>query len=348
MIFYRLAPEWVRQDAVILVWPHIHSDWGNSNNENLLQKIEITYVELSRYICKQQKLMLIAYDQEHISHIQKCLSNNGITNDNILFIEITSNDTWVRDYGPVCVKTETGNVILNFKFDAWGKKYPYDKDNVFNYALHEKLNLNSELIDIDFVLEAGNIEVNDQGCLLSSSECFKRGRSPNNITLSALESNFRKWFGSKKIFWINQVRLTGDDTDGHIDNLARFCADDIIVHSSTTSSSDDNFDALTNLKQQLHSIKRQLVNNLELVPIPLPSAISHDNTRLPASYVNFLITNQHVFVPVFNDKHDNIALKTIDDCFPTREIIDIESTTLIQQYGGIHCTSMQIPQGFLR
>ena len=348
MTSYRLAPEWARQDAVILVWPHIRSDWGNSNDENLLQNIEITYVELSRYICEQQKLMLIAYDQEHISHIQKCLSNNRITNNNILFIEITSNDTWVRDYGPVCVKTETGNVILNFKFDAWGEKYPYDLDDAFNYMLAKKLNFNSELVSIGFVLEAGNIEVNDQGCLLSSSECFKRDISINYKNLSDLESNFRKWFGCEKIFWIKKIRLIGDDTDGHIDNLARFCADDIILYSSPTSSSDENTDALTNLKQQLHSIKHQLVNNLELVPIPLPSAITHDNTRLPASYVNFLITNQHVFVPVFNDKHDDIALKMIDDCFPTREIIDIESTSLIQQYGGIHCMSKQIPQGFLR
>ena len=347
MTSYRLAPEWARQDAVILVWPHIHSDWGNANNGNQLQKIELTYLELSRYICEQQKLILIAYDQEHISHIQRCLLSKGIREDNIIYIEINTNDTWVRDYGPVCVQSETNNVLLNFKFDAWGEKYPYDHDKAFNYVLSEKLNFNSELVDIDFVLEAGNIDTNNRGCLLSSIECFKRNISKNNLSLSAIESNFRKWLACENIFWIDKVRLIGDDTDGHIDNLARFCADDIIVYSSKASTSDANTDALTSLKQQLKSIKQQNHNNLELIPIPIPSVITHDNKRLPASYVNFLITNQYIFVPVFNDKHDDIALKMIDDCFPSREIIDIESTTLIQQYGGIHCTSMQIPQGFL-
>ncbi len=347
MTSYRLAPEWARQDAVILVWPHIYSDWGTANNGNLLQKIELTYLELSRYICGQQKLILIAYDQEHISHIQRCLLSKGIREDNIIYIEINTNDTWVRDYGPVCVQSESNNVLLNFKFDAWGDKYLYDHDNAFNYVLSEKLNFNSELVDIDFVLEAGNIETNNKRCLLSSIDCFKRDISKNNLSLSAIESNFRKWFACENIFWIDKVRLIGDDTDGHIDNLARFCTDDIIVYSSSTSSTDANTDALNSLQQQLQSVKQQQANNLELIPLPIPSAIVHDNTRLPASYVNFLITNQHVFVPVFNDKHDNNALKLIDDCFPSREIIDIESTTLIRQFGGIHCTSMQIPQGFL-
>lgn len=347
MTSYQLAPEWARQDAVILVWPHKFSDWGKSENGYLLGKIEKTYIELCHYIARNQKIVLVAYDQFHFEHIQFILSSNNIDLKNITFIEIASNDTWVRDYGPICVQGKSGPTILNFSFDAWGGKYSHEKDNIFNTKLKELLNLNSELLDIATVLEAGNIEVNNNGCLLSSSDCFKRNNIITHTDLPSLEKKFREWFGCEQIFWINTIQLAGDDTDGHIDNLVRFCTDEIILYSAPNSPKDINKISLTSLAKQLQNIKLQQSNNFELIPLQLPTPISNNTNLFPASYVNFLITNNNVLVPVFNDKHDNQALKIIDECFPSHEIIDIESTALIQQLGGIHCATMQIPYGFL-
>ena len=162
-----------------------------------------------------------------------------------------------------------------------------------------------------------------------------------------MEKSFENWFGCNNVFWINNIKLVGDDTDGHIDTLTRYCTDNIIVYSATGNNSDSNNDSLSFLANQLNKIKQNEPTILELVPLPLPNPIFYNGNQLPATYTNFLITNEYVFVPVFNDKQDNYALKIFDDLFPSRRIIDIESSTLIQQFGGIHCASMQIPEGFL-
>jgi agmatine/peptidylarginine deiminase len=352
---FRLAPEWARQEAVILVWPHTHSDWANASNDRQLITIDKTYIEMSRYISRGQKLILVTYDAEHKQHIQNALTLNNINQDNIVFVEIPTNDTWVRDYGPIIVEPDAIDTnhqaylhanlqanLLDFTFNAWGNKYSYNLDNLFNQNLIQELAISIPNLEIDLVLEGGNLEINSQGELLSSSTCFKRKAADENTKLSTLERNFETWF-CQKTQWIHDVTINGDDTDGHIDTLARFCSDDIIAYSAPGIKSDPNNNALHSLADQLKNLKRDAVNNFELVPLPLPEPIFHDGDQLPASYANFLITNNQVLVPVFNDKQDTIALKVIDDLFPTREIIDIDSTTLIQQYGGIHCASMHLP-----
>ncbi len=339
---YRLAPEWARQDAVILVWPHCHSDWSNQ-----LDAIENTYAEMSRYIARQQKLILVAYDQAHLLHIQEALTHQEIKPENILIISAPTNDTWVRDYGPITVESDSELILLDFDFDAWGEKYTYDKDNAFNQQL--KLHLNKDLSSqkINFVLEGGNLEVNNAGTLLVSSSCFKRTALKQHTSLTTLERDLENWFGCNRILWINDVVLIGDDTDGHIDTLVRYCTDDVVVYSASINHSDPNNESLNSLAKQLKTIKCNESAISELVPLPLPEPIFKDGKQLPATYANFLITNEYVLVPVFNDRQDNYALKAIDSLFPTREIIDIESNALIQQFGGIHCATMQIPEGCL-
>ena len=339
---FRLAPEWVRQDAVILVWPYSNSDWKNHIDE-----IESTYIELSRYIARHQKLLLIAYDKVHVIHIQKTLAHNNVTQKNIEFIDIPTNDTWVRDYGPVVVRSGSESIFLDFKFNAWGNKYIHESDNLFNQAFKKKLNVRAQYQSINFILEAGNLEINSKGTLLTSSTCFKRNSLQENKSLMQLENNFEEWFGCSKVLWIDDVVLKGDDTDGHIDTLARYCDDDLLVYSVSINNSDPNHDLLESLMLQLKTIKQNTSDISELIPLPMPKPIFSGGRQLPATYTNFLITNKCVYVPVFNDQQDNYALKTIDELFPAHEIIDIESNALIQQYGGIHCATMQVPKGFL-
>lgn len=339
---FRLAPEWARQDAVILIWPHSNSDWLGQ-----LDAIEKTYSELSRYISEHQKLILIAYDQNHSQYIDEKLSLQKIKLENIQILAIPTNDTWIRDYGPVIVEAGSKLTVLDFVFNAWGNKYSADKDNAFNQLLMQTLDITSPLEKINTVFEAGNLDINSKGTLLCSSSCFQRKTSSQHIQLNDLEKDFNHWFGCERVLWINNVILHGDDTDGHIDTLARHCDDDIIAYSAPANRSDPNYDALSSLSNQLKNYKTSESTSYELVPLPSPKPIFYDGLQLPATYSNFLIINEYVLVPVFGNKQDDDALKIIDDLFPTREIIDIESNALIQQYGGIHCASMQIPQGFL-
>ena len=348
---FRLAPEWARQDAVILVWPHLSSDWADASNSHQLKAIDQTYIEMSRYISRGEKLFLVAYNAKHKQHIQNALTHNRIPQDNIVFIEIPTNDTWVRDYGPIIVEPESVNanedttlqpILLNFTFNAWGNKYKHNHDNLFNQNLIQQLSISTPSREIDFVLEGGNLEINNHGELLSSNTCFKRNPSDQNEELDSIERDFEKWF-CNKLLWIHDVILQGDDTDGHIDTLARFCNDDVIVYSALGNKSDPNNEALDSLAKQLNKLKRDTTSSFELVPLPLPDPIFHAGNQLPASYANFLITNEHVLVPVFNDKQDTYALKVLEELLPAREIIDVDCTTLIQQYGGIHCASMHLP-----
>ena len=342
MSLNRLAPEWERQDAIIIVWPHPYSDWNNN-----LNSIEDTYLKLSSYISRKQRLVIIAYDQAHSTHILECIDSNQINTDNIVIVIIPTNDTWVRDFGPICVSSDSILTFYDFKFDAWGQKYNHDLDNVFNQKLFKKLNLSSNCIQINQVLETGNIEINGKGELFTSKSCYKRNSNTVPVNFSDMENNFLNWFGANKTYWIDTKPLIGDDTDGHIDNLIRFCSDDVVVYASKSHKHDANSDSLNDLYRQLQAIKLHDRTNLETVPIPLPDPITKEDVQLPASYANFLITNHHVFVPVFNDIRDQNALKTLDELFPSREVIDIDSTTLIKQFGGIHCMTMQIPEGFL-
>jgi len=340
---YRLAPEWARQDAVILVWPHAKSDWNQQ-----LEGIECTYCVLSGYLSRHQKLVLVAFDAAHIQHIQTSLASQNVNLDNIVFIDIQTNDTWVRDFGPVMVQSQRGYTLLDFKFDAWGIQYLHEDDNQFNQHFANKMNLEIQYENIDFVLEGGNLEINNKGVLLSSKTCINRKNSSMHIDVDELETHFANWFGCNEIIWIRNVSLEGDDTGGHIDTLARFCNDDTLLYTAVGHHSCANNSAIENLEKQLKNIKQMHPDIAELIPLPLPEPIFHEQQQLPACYTNFLISNNFVFVPVFNDKQDQLALKIIDDAFPAHDIVDIQCTSLIKQFGGIHCATMQIPAGLLK
>ncbi len=338
----RLAPEWAWQDAIIVVWPHPNSDW-----KNILKAAEETYFKLSNYICQQQHLIIIAYDKAHSSHIKEILNEKKVPIKNIIIVEIPTNDTWVRDFGPICTASNSNFTAYDFNFDAWGQKYNYDLDNSFNLKFAKTINLSSKFIQIDHMIEAGNIEINSKGELFSSKSCFKRDIHAKPTIFTDLENQFSNWFGVSETYWVDVNPIIGDDTDGHIDNLVRYCSDNIIVYASIGHHNDANNNSLNELQRQINYLKKNHCKNVDTIPLPLPDPIIKSGMQLPASYTNFLITNHCIFVPVFNDKQDANVLQTFDELFPTREVIDIDSTILIQQFGGIHCATMQIPKGLL-
>lgn len=335
MTVNRIAPEWQQQDAVIIVWPHRHSDW-----RDCLDAIEKTHLELARHIGRHQRLILVAYNTAHVSHIRHQLEKHAINTANITFTTIPTNDIWVRDYGPLCIAS--GHILLDFAFDGWGERYAYERDNAFSTKLMERLRLNAGHNRIDQVLEGGNVEINGRGEVLCSSSCLRRnGADFDAITL---EEKFTGWFGSSKTHWIDTAPLQGDDTDGHIDTLARFCGDDVIAHAAPGCGNDPNGETLERLIIQLRCLQS---DGIDLVPLPLPAPIFLSGKPIPASYTNFLITNQSVLVPTFNDKQDEPTLKIFEELFPTRAIIAIDGNTLARQCGGIHCATLQLPKGTL-
>jgi len=271
---YRLAPEWARQDAIVFVWPNKHSDWGNKQHPNQLNNAEKTYTELTRYISRSQRVVLIAYDDQHKAHLQQLLSEIKATTENIEYCVIATNDTWVRDYGPIGVydSSNQSNKLLDFTFDAWGQKYDHKKDNAFNLEFAKAMRIESLYEKVHHVLEAGNIEVNQRGELLTTSSCFIRNSDKDLFNKLNLETLFNNWFDCQQVFWLDDLKLIGDDTDGHIDNMARFCSDDVIVYSAIGNKADDNNSSLNSLHKQLQKYN----NKFDLIPLPIPEPIFLD------------------------------------------------------------------------
>jgi agmatine/peptidylarginine deiminase len=290
---------------------------------------------------------LIAYDETHQRIIEEQLCKHSIKQDNIIFFTIITNDTWVRDFGPIFVTSNHSMAMLNFAFDAWGEKYPHKHDQLFNHTFKQKVCPLTSSIDIDFVLEAGNLDINSQSLLLSSSSCFQRKITKNSVSLETVQTRFQEWFDCNKVLWIHDALLAGDDTNGHIDTLVRFCNDNVLIYIAQGHHSDPNNECLKRVEQQVKTIYKNEPSISEIVPLPCPQPIFNNSHQLPASYANFLITNKYVFVPVFNDHQDDQTLSLMDELFPSREIIDIESNALVQQFGGIHCATMQVPYGIL-
>ncbi len=326
----------------MIVWPHPYSDWAPR-----LEQIEPVYLQICRYIGRHQTIVLIAYNDAHAQNIRDKLSAADVDCENVSFANIPTNDTWIRDYGPVCAVSGHRKFLLDFQFDGWGQRYNWQLDNAVTASLVKDLRFSASYQSIDQVLEAGNIEINGQGELLCSRACFDRNCPLPDTEFTKLEEGFERWLGCRKVHWLDQIRLAGDDTCGHVDTLARFCTNDIIAYSASRNPKDVNRETLGRLSMQLSEINKQGCNRFELVPLHLPDPIFLNGQQLPATYTNFLITNNCVLVPVFQDRQDDCTLKLMDELFPDREIIDIESSALIHERGGLHCAAMQIPEGFI-
>jgi len=327
-----LPAEWGKQEFIQLVFPHKDTDW----NEYLEESIA-TFMNIAKVISKYQKCLIIAKD---LTYIKTLFQNKK----NLIFVKIDSDDTWSRDFGGITVKHNKDLIILDFKFNAWGKKFPYKLDNQITKQLKLKGLLKSyKYKSIPFVLEGGAIESNGAGIILTTSKCLmEKNRNPK-LTQSAIEKKLIEYLGAKKILWLNSGYLEGDDTDSHIDTLARFVNEDTIVFQSCDDKNDIHYDELQNMENELSNFTQLNGNKFKLIALPWIEAKYDDKDRLPATYANFLIINDAVLVPTYNDKNDKNALEIFKMLFPQREIIGIDCQTLIRQHGSLHCVTMQYP-----
>jgi len=333
-----LPAEWSFQDAILLCWPHISMDW-----RPILNEVEPEFDQIAFHICQHQCLIIIAQNDQHRTDILKRLDLINAKIDNIIWLIQKNNDSWCRDFAPICIQKGNEVLALNFEFNGWGNKYPSDLDNLTSQQLKQQDILKCKLSTIPFVLEGGSIESDGLGTILTTKECLlSRQRNPS-FTQSDIEQLLFDQLGSDRIIWLEHGYLAGDDTDSHIDNLARFCNPTTIAYASCEND-DEHYSALNKMEHELKQLKTKDGKPYQLVPLAIPSPIYDKEERLPASYVNFLITNKLVLVPIFNDKQDAINIAKLQDIFTERTVIGIESRNIIKQSGSVHCLTMQLAE----
>jgi agmatine deiminase len=340
---YRLVSETAPQCAVLLTWPHRYSAWAES-----LEAVTAVYLEIARAVVAHEKLLVVCYDPNHAAEIRQACARAGVQPDAIRFCPVPTNDTWIRDYGPLTVSDGTVLRLLDFAFDGWGNKYPAALDNEVTRKLESTGVFSTACRHFRLVLEGGSIDTDGQGSLLTTSNCLITNSRNPDYDKAAFERLFTEELGIRRVLWLDHGELEGDDTDAHIDMLARFCSPYTIAYTQCTDHSDSHYAGLNAMEKQLGTFTTLDGSPYQLLPLPLPAPVHSDaGERLPASYANFLIINGAVLVPVYNDPADAIALERLARAFPDRQVIAINCLPLIHQYGSLHCATMQLPAGIL-
>lgn len=336
----RLPAEWEPQDGILLAWPHTATDWNDR-----LPAVYATYVALTRQISRFEKVLVVTPAPEEV---RAQLAREELDLSRITIHQIDTNDTWTRDFGPITVEVNDQPVLLDFGFNGWGLKFPANLDNQVTQQLKQLGALLPRLNTIGLVLEGGSIESDGCGTIMTTSQCLLSPNRNPQLSRQELEGAMQSLFGAQRMLWLEHGHLEGDDTDAHIDTLARLCPNDTIIYVACDEPADPHYGVLQQMEQELKAMTTASGNPYRLLALPWPKA-RHDaaGQRLPASYANFLIINDAVLVPTYNDPVDNGALAMIALAFPGREIIGIDCLPLIEQHGSLHCITMQLPTGVL-
>ena len=328
----------------MLTWPHSGTDW-----QPWLNEVEQVYAELAFYITQVEKLLIVCNSDAHRAHIQTVLANRKVSLKQISFFIIPADDSWSRDHGPISIYKDNKPHIIDFGFNAWGNKYEYHDDDLITQRLYNQKAFNN--IDIEasnLILEGGSVDSDGQGNILTTEHCLLSPQRNPQLDKNLISTELEKLLGIKNIFWLSHGIIVGDDTDSHIDMLARFCDPETIAYTSCDDPDDEHYQELTLMRAELETLKTLSGQAYKLIPLPIPAVIyNQSGQRLPASYANFLIINGMVLVPVYNDANDEIAIMRLQKCFKDRKVIAIDCRALINQYGSLHCISMQLPEGVL-
>lgn len=340
----RFPAEWAPQDGVQLTWPNDRGDWAP-----YLQQVEPVFVAIARAVAQRQRLLVSAYDVAHCNAVAERLRAAGVDMHRVSLYAVPADDTWARDHGPIGVYAADGTArLLDFVFDGWGGKYAADQDNAINARLAAAGAFAAPVTPVELVLEGGGIETDGAGTLLTTTSCLLAPTRNPQFTQAQLEARLGELLGVDRFLWLTHGHLEGDDTDGHIDTLARFCSADTIAYQGCDDPHDVHFPALSAMAAELRGFTRRDAAPYRLIELPWPRAkYSGDGRRLPATYANFLIVNGAVLVPVYNDPADAAALAALGKAFPGHEIVAIDCSALILQYGSLHCVTMQLPRGTL-
>lgn len=335
------AAEWDSQEGILIAWPHAGTDWAY-----MLDEVTACYVEIAHAILDDdERLLIVAPDAQEVHDAL----GNSVDWQRITIVELPTNDTWVRDYGPITVNRGGQLELADFTFNAWGMKFAADCDNLVSSRLDQQGFFKMPLLNCrDLVLEGGSIETDGNGTVLTTTCCLTAPNRNDALTRDELESVLLERLGCMKMLWLDHGELTGDDTDGHIDTLARFAPGGIILYNGCDDPNDEHFEPLMHMEEQLKQFTDVDGNHYHLIKLPLPDAIFDEISRLPATYANFLVTNHQVLVPIYGQAQNDLqACELIGQAFPGRKVVGIDCRTLICQHGSLHCATMQLPQGSL-
>ena len=354
--------EWAAQSAIQFTFPHEDSDW-----QPMLDVVVPCFARLIEAVSKYQKVIVICKNtaqtveilRGYFAHTADWKTSQNFYNGTIIqiknrypihLIELVSNDTWARDHGGITIFENDKPVLLDFIFNGWGLKFAANHDNLLTQKMFDNNVFTIEKLEkVGLALEGGGVESDGEGTLMTTAECLLSPNRNPHLSREQIEQRLKKLFGVHRILWLYNGYLAGDDTDSHIDTLARFCDEKTICYVQCLDPNDEHFAALQAMENELRAFRRVGEEPYKLVPLPMTDAIyDEDGERLPATYANFLIINGAVLVPIYGVPQDAEALEILRGCFPNRDIVGLDCRPLIYQHGSLHCVTMQFPEGCVR
>ncbi|MCV3422721.1 agmatine deiminase family protein [Campylobacter lari] len=317
--------EWEKQELLLLSLPHENSDW-----KPYLEEILQSYEEFVKAVANFQKVLLIApseKDFQRFKHIE-----------NVDFFKCDTNDTWIRDFGAIDVCEDDKLIGLDFTFNAWGDKFQSTLDNAVNSKLFAQ-KLPGKLDKIDFILEGGSIDFNGQGIMLTTSACLLNENRNSHLNKEQIEARLKEIFGLNQIIWLNHGYIKGDDTDHHIDTLARFINEETIAYCVCKDENDEHYKPLKAMEEELKK------TGFDLLELPLPKPLYFKGKRLGATYANFVFVNGGLIVPTYNDKNDALVLENLQKACKDRKVVGVDARVFLRQNGSLHCSCQNRYEG---
>lgn len=335
---YRMPAEWETHSATWLSWPHNDETWPDA-----LPAVEAAMVSIVGALSDSEAVRINVLDEGHECHVSALLRGR-VPQEAVAFHRFPTNDAWCRDHGAIFLTNDRPGMLpmaLGFDYNAWGNKYPpYDLDREIPESMATALSI--QLFSPGMVLEGGAVDVNGAGVLLTTEQCLLNPNRNPTLDRAGLEIRLKSAFGVEQILWLDGG-IQGDDTDGHVDQLARFVSADKVVVATEPDPADPNHRPLSENRRRLRPLQSADGHPVEIVDLPMPDAIFHRGQRLPASYANFYVANEKVLLPVFGCRQDHVAREIIGDCFAGREVVCIDCRQILVGLGGIHCLTQQVP-----
>ncbi|SUJ29699.1 Putative agmatine deiminase [Sphingobacterium spiritivorum] len=335
---FSFPAEWAPQEAMWLSWPHKEESWPGK-----LETVYAPYAQFIKAVAEAQKVRINVADDEMKQFAWNHLNDAEANLVNIEFYFNPTNDAWCRDHGPAFVLNQNSGekAVVDWGYNAWGGKYPpYDLDDVVPTKIAQ--HFGHRLFTPPIVMEGGSVEFNGAGTVLTTTACLLNENRNPHLNKEQIEQYLLEFYGQDQVLWLGDG-IVGDDTDGHIDDITRFINENTVVTVVESNPLDENYLLLQENLETLRSFRLKNGEPLNIITLPMPSPVIHEDTRLPASYANFYIANEVVVVPVFNDVNDEKALAILQECFPTRKVIGINSVDIIWGLGSFHCLSQQEP-----
>jgi agmatine deiminase len=333
-----MPAEWAPHQATWISWPHKRESWPGK-----FEPVEPVMVQAVAALSRSETVRINVLDRRHEEHVQQLLEGR-VPRDRVVFHRFPTNDAWCRDHGAIFVtrRDEPGAALaLDFRFNSWGGKYPpFDLDDAVPPQMGAALGVPCHRVDM--VLEGGSIDVNGAGALLTTEQCLLNPNRNPQMTQAMIEQLLRDTLGVQQIVWLGEG-IVGDDTDGHIDDLTRFVAEDTVVTVVERDRRDANYEPLAENRERLDNVRLQDGRPLRVIELGMPRPVEWQGDRLPASYANFYIGNRVVLMPAFNDPADEANRLALSRCFPGREVVAIDCTDLVLGLGTFHCLTQQVP-----